>query len=81
MKIRGLRWVVLALIALVTVINYLDRGTLNYMFITNQRVVAEDGTEHLEKQGIAIDLGLVDTTVSPEEQQQQAKKQLALILI
>lgn len=79
MKIRGLRWVVLALIALVTVINYLDRGTLNYMFITNQRVVAEDGTEHLEKQGIAIDLGLVDTTVSPEEQQQQAKKQLALI--
>lgn len=79
MKIRGLRWVVLALIALVTVINYLDRGTLNYMFITNQRVVAEDGTERMEKQGIAIDLGLVDATATPEEQQQQAKKQLALI--
>lgn len=79
MKIRGLRWVVLALIALVTVINYLDRGTLNYMFITNQRVIAEDGTERMEKQGIAIDLGLVDATATPEEQQQQAKKQLALI--
>ncbi len=79
MKIRGLRWVVLALIALVTVINYLDRGTLNYMFITNQRIVAADGSEQLEKQGIAVDLGLVDTTASPEEQQQQAKQQLALI--
>lgn len=79
MKIRGLRWVVLALIALVTVINYLDRGTLNYMFITNQRVLTEDGTEVLEKQGIAIDLGLVDANATPEQQQQQAKKQLALI--
>lgn len=79
MKIPGLRWVVLALIALVTVINYLDRGTLNYMFITNQRVVAEDGTETMQKQGIAIDLGLVDAEASPEEQQQQAKEQLALI--
>ena len=79
MKIHGLRWVVLALIALVTIINYLDRGTLNYMFITNQRVVTEDGTEQLEKRGIAIDLSLVDTAASPEEQQQQAKKQLALI--
>lgn len=79
MKIPGLRWVVLALIALVTVINYLDRGTLNYMFITNQRVVAEDGTETMCKQGIAIDLGLVDADATPEEQQQQAKKQLALI--
>lgn len=79
MKIPGLRWIILALIALVTVINYLDRGTLNYMFITNQRIVAADGTEQLEKQGIAIDLGLVDTQATPEEQQQQAKKQLALI--
>lgn len=78
MKIYGLRWVVLSLILLVTIINYLDRGTLNYMFITNQRVLV-DGEEQMVKQGIAVDLGMVDTTLSAEEQQQQAKEQLALI--
>ncbi|MFI3332439.1 MAG: MFS transporter [Rikenellaceae bacterium] len=36
MKIKNLRWVVLSLIALVTIINYLDRGTLNYMFLVGQ---------------------------------------------
>jgi len=35
MKIKNLRWVILSLIALVTIINYLDRGTLNYMWVAN----------------------------------------------
>ena len=39
MKINGLRWIVLALIAIVTIINYLDRGTLNYMWVANTKVV------------------------------------------
>ncbi|MBB4036836.1 ACS family hexuronate transporter-like MFS transporter [Dysgonomonas hofstadii] len=38
MKIKGLRWVVLGLIALVAIINYLDRGTLNYMWVANQKI-------------------------------------------
>ena len=37
MKVRGLRWIVLSLIALVTIINYLDRGTLNYMWVANTK--------------------------------------------
>ena len=35
MKIRGLRWWIIGLIMLITIINYLDRGTLNYMWVTN----------------------------------------------
>jgi len=38
MKIKGLRWMVLSLIVLITIINYLDRGTLNYMWITNTKL-------------------------------------------
>ena len=38
MKIKGLRWLVLSLIVLITIINYLDRGTLNYMWITNTKL-------------------------------------------
>jgi len=38
MKIKGLRWVILSLIMLVSIINYLDRGTLNYMWVANQKV-------------------------------------------
>lgn len=38
MKIIGLRWVVLSLIAIVAIINYLDRGTLNYMWVANQKI-------------------------------------------
>lgn len=38
MKIKGLRWWVLSLILLITVINYLDRGTLNYMWLTNKKI-------------------------------------------
>lgn len=43
MKIKGLRWVVLSLIAIVTIINYLDRGTLNYMWVANTKVVCPAG--------------------------------------
>lgn len=35
MKIKGLRWWIIGLIMLITIINYLDRGTLNYMWIAN----------------------------------------------
>lgn len=35
MKIKGLRWYIIGLIMLITVINYLDRGTLNYMWVAN----------------------------------------------
>lgn len=31
MKVKGLRWIILSLIMLVSIINYLDRCTLNYM--------------------------------------------------
>lgn len=37
MKIKGLRWIILSLIMLVSIINYLDRGTLNYMWVANQK--------------------------------------------
>lgn len=38
---KGLRWWVLSLILLITVINYLDRGTLNYMWLANKKTVFE----------------------------------------
>jgi ACS family hexuronate transporter-like MFS transporter len=37
-KLRGLRWWVLGLILLISIINYLDRGTLNYMWYTKKKV-------------------------------------------
>ncbi|MBQ3070477.1 MAG: MFS transporter [Tidjanibacter sp.] len=43
MKVKGLRWVVLSLIVLVTIINYLDRGTLNYMWVANTKVEVPAG--------------------------------------
>jgi ACS family hexuronate transporter-like MFS transporter len=38
MKLKGLRWWVLGLVVLITIINYLDRGTLNYMWVANTKV-------------------------------------------
>lgn len=35
MKIKGLRWWIIGMISLITIINYLDRGTLNYMWVAN----------------------------------------------
>lgn len=63
MKIKGLRWIVLGLIMLVSIINYLDRGTLNYMFVANQKISVaasdvtfkeEDGTYRLVVDGESI---------------------------
>ena len=68
MKVRGLRWIVLSLIALVTIINYLDRGTLNYMWVANtkQTVALADCTFDEEAdtytfQADAIDLDYLNT--------------------
>ena len=50
MKVKGLRWMVLSLIAIVTIINYLDRGTLNYMWVANTKhVVAADAYTYDEQ--------------------------------
>ena len=38
MKVKGLRWWVLGLVVLITIINYLDRGTLNYMWVANTKM-------------------------------------------
>lgn len=35
MKIKGIRWWIIGLIMLITIVNYLDRGTLNYMWVAN----------------------------------------------
>lgn len=35
MKVKGLRWWIIGLIMIITIINYLDRGTLNYMWVAN----------------------------------------------
>ncbi len=122
MKLKGLRWWVIGLIMLITVINYLDRGTLNYMWIANveyklvdafdsskdyQAVlnsenntyqlknkkgvikefeagkvnVKEDGKTVVNREGIAYDLDIVSSDLSPEEASKQAKDILGGITI
>lgn len=123
MKIKGLRWWIIGLIMLITIINYLDRGTLNYMWVANieytlvdnidgkpadnaaqylpeenmYRLVSKRGTEIVQspeyitfkndgktlvnREGIAYDLGIVDTTLSPEEASKEAKDILGTITI
>lgn len=123
MKIKGLRWWIIGLIMLITIINYLDRGTLNYMWVTNieyalveeideslkenqaQYIVEEnkyrlysmknkeifqnpaylgfknEGKILVNREGIAYDLGIVDTALSPEEASMQAKDILGTITI
>lgn len=122
MKVRGLRWVVIGIIMLITIINYLDRGTLNYMWVSNvdYRVVAgagemadegnraerlgdryvltasggeqntvmasavklkeKDGVVYVvNREGIAIDLGIIDR--DDPDASQKAKDVLGLITI
>lgn len=126
MKIKGLRWIVLFLIVLITIINYLDRGTLTYMWMANTKTQYElvenvqqnsknnyavfnaaDSSyalyennelykkvsssdikmlnssnreiEYIKRGGIAIELGLVDVNVSPEELAMQSKQILSYI--
>ncbi|MDR0620068.1 MAG: MFS transporter [Bacteroidales bacterium] len=85
MKIRGLRWWILGLIIVISIINYLDRGTLNYMWFSKkaapQTEVSANAPLQDEYIGISLDLGLVDKTLSIEEQQDQQKKIYALINI
>ena len=122
MKIKGLRWWVIGLIMIITIINYLDRGTLNYMWVANidyelneefaegkenqaiydvesesyvlktkegssfnqdaSRVSFKNGGKTVvNREGIAYDLGIIDTTLSAEESSKQAKEILGTITI
>lgn len=45
MKVTGLRWWIISLIMLITIINYLDRGTLNYMWVSNVEYKVVDHVE------------------------------------
>lgn len=50
MKVKGLRWWIISLIMLITIINYLDRGTLNYMWVANiEYEVVEQIDENLNE--------------------------------
>jgi ACS family hexuronate transporter-like MFS transporter len=58
MKVKGLRWVVIGLIMLITIINYLDRGTLNYMWVANidYHLISENKASN-EKENYALLIG------------------------
>ena len=32
MKVKGLRWLIVSLVALATIINYIDRGALGFLW-------------------------------------------------
>ena len=123
MKIKGLRWWIIGMIMVITIINYLDRGTLNYMWVANIEYKLVDKCDHagtenqaeflkltntyklvskkgdvitqkaeyvsfknkgkivVNRQGIAYDLGIVDSKVSPKVAAQQAKDLLGEITI
>ena len=123
MNIKGLRWWIIGLIMLITIINYLDRGTLNYMWVANieyklvanietslnenqaeflenedsYRLVSKKGETVVQKaayvsfknggktvvnrQGIAYDLGIIDSKAAPEVASKQAKDLLGQITI
>ena len=61
MKIKGSRWIVLGLIVVVTIINYLDRGTLNYMWVANTKIVCPAGEFVYDEAA-----GVYDATVDGE---------------
>ena len=61
MKIKGFRWIVLGLIVVVTIINYLDRGTLNYMWVANTKIVCPAGEFVYDEAA-----GVYDATVDGE---------------
>ncbi len=77
MKVNGLRWVILSLIVLVTVINILDRGTLNYMW----QDARDKTTGEIIQPGIVSDLNIVSVDMNPEERQQRSKEVFAWINI
>ncbi len=54
MKIKGMRWVIISLIMVITIINYLDRGTLNYMWVANvDYELAQAGAPAAEGENVA----------------------------
>jgi len=55
MKIKGMRWVILALIVLVTILNILDRGTLTNMWQDE----TDKTTGTVVRRGIASDLNII----------------------
>ena len=77
MRINGMRWVILSLIVLVTVINILDRGTLNYMWQDGK----DKTTGMVVQPGIASELHIVSNDMAPEERQQKSKEVFAWINI
>lgn len=81
MKIKGLRWIVLGLIALVTIINYLDRGTLNYMWVANTKVVCTPGeyTFDAEAQLYRIDDGKEQLVIPADEVTREADGRIEYI--
>lgn len=54
MKIKGLRWWIIGMIMLITIINYLDRGTLNYMWIANVEYKLVNNIDASQKANQAI---------------------------
>jgi MFS transporter, ACS family, hexuronate transporter len=77
MKIKGMRWVILSLIVLVTVINILDRGTLNYMWQDG----VDKNTGAVIQKGIASELHIITDDMSEAEKQQTSKEAFAWINI
>lgn len=77
MKAQGIRWLILSMILLVTVINILDRGTLNYMW----KDEVDKSTGIVVQRGIASDLHIVNDDMSAEQRQQKGKEMLAWINI
>jgi ACS family hexuronate transporter-like MFS transporter len=77
MKIKGMRRVILSLIVLVTIINILDRGTLNYMWQDE----IDNSTGAVIQTGIASELRIVNYDMPAEERQQRAKEVFAIINI
>ena len=64
MKVKGLRWVVLSLIVVVTIINYLDRGTLNYMWVANTKVEVPAGEwSHVDSTNLDFSLQIDNLAV------------------
>ena len=77
MKINGLRWVILGLILMVTIINILDRGTLNYMWQDER----DKATGVVIRHGIASELGIVNDGMTPEVRQTKGKQVLSWVNI
>lgn len=74
MKIKGLRWIVLFLVVLITIINYLDRGTLTYMWMANtkQQYTLSEAIQQQHELPFAV-FNKVDSTFTLYEKEQEQK--------